>query len=328
MFRLILVAAVLVVAVFAVAYWSDPLIAWASDQQRALQSELANALLAVRGGDTAAVASVIGVCAAYGVVHAIGPGHGKLLIGGAALTSRRTAGRMAGLGLAASLTQGATAILLVYGGLGLFSVASRELIGLSEGWLTAASYAAIGVVGIWMLWRGARLSWRLARQKTAEDHAHHHHDHHDHHDGGACAAGCRHGPTASEVERIGGWRDALALIASIGMRPCSGAMIVLALSWRFETYAVGAAAAIAMALGTGLVVSAVALTATRLRDAGRLTDTGQTGLWGYAAAQLAIGAAIALVSATLAAAALAESGRPHPLTRSSEAPLLRPADAA
>ncbi len=320
MFRLIVVAALLAALILVVAALSDPLTAWASAQQRSLQSELAGALSAVRSGDVVAVATTIGVCALYGVVHAVGPGHGKLLIGGAALASQRTAARMARLGLAASLAQGVTAILLVYGGLGLFSVASRSLIGLSETWLTAASYLAIAGVGGWMLWRGARLVRRLTRSPTAtasRGDRHHHHRDHDHEHGDACHAGCRHAPTAREVDGVESWRDAMVLIASIGIRPCSGAMIVLALSWRFETYAVGAASTFAMALGTGLVVATVALTAVRLRDAGGLGGAGPVGLWSAAAALLCVGALIIAISLSLAASAVSESGRSHPLTGAS-----------
>lgn len=161
-------------------------------------------------------------------------------------------------------------------------------------------------IGGWILWRGARLALRLwrARAETAAP-AHH----------GGCGAGCRHAPTAQEVDRAHSWRDAALLVAGIGMRPCSGALIVLALAWRFETYAVGAAAVLAMALGTGLVVASVALAAVRLRDAGRLTETGAAGLWSFAAVQLGVGAAVMALSVSLAAEALDQRERAHPFGR-------------
>ena len=287
--------------------FGDLIVAWATAQQKFLQGELASALVAVHGGDLAAIATVIGVCALYGVVHAIGPGHGKLLIGGAAITSQRTAYRMASIGLTASLVQGATAILLVYGGLGIFSLATRSLIGVSESWLTAASYIAIAVIGGWIFWRGGRLALSLSTAKVNNTHVSHE----------GCAAGCRHAPTPQEAEKADNWRHTLALIASIGMRPCSGALIVLALSWRFEIQAVGVASVIAMALGTGMVVAAVALAAVRLRNAGQITETGPLGLWSFAAIQLCVGMTILLISGALAAAALNQGNRAHPLMQTS-----------
>lgn len=300
---LIFVVLSLIAGAILLVLFGDLLVAWANAQQKSLQSELARALLAVRGGDVVAVATVVGVCGLYGVIHAIGPGHGKLLIGGAALASRRTAYRMAGLGLAASMAQGATAIVLVYGGLGVFSVASRSIVGVSEGWLTATSYLAIAAVGGWILWRGARLAASLMQAPADARVAAH----------GGCASGCRHAPTAQEAEEANDWRQALALIASIGVRPCSGALIVLALSWRFDTLAVGLASVIAMAFGTGLVVAAVALAAVRLREAGGLTEASPLGRWGFAAVQLGVGTAIVVISVSLAAAAFDRTDRAHPL---------------
>lgn len=308
--RLIIAGALALGALLLIWMASQPLVVWATEQQRALQGDLAAALRAVRGGDLTAVAAMIGLCGLYGVVHAVGPGHGKILIGGAAVASQSTARRMAGMGFAASLAQGVTALLLVYGGLGLFTVTSRTLIGLSETWLTAASYAAICAVGLWMLWRGARLALILSRVSAHPEHPRH---------AGACGPGCRHAPTVEEARQVGSWRDAAALIVSIGMRPCSGAMLVLALSWRFETYLVGAASVLAMAIGTGLVVAIVALAAVRLRETGRVSDATPLGQWSFAAAQLGVGAAIVMVSASLAAAAIGQTGRPHPFAQSAPA---------
>lgn len=325
--RLLLALGALAAVAAAILLAGDPVIAWASARQRLIQNDLAEALLAVRRGDGAAMAAMIGVCASYGVIHAIGPGHGKMVISGAAFASRRTARRMAALGLLSSLAQGLTAIALVYGGLGLFALASRSLIRFSETWLTAASYGAIALVGLWLLWRGGRLVLRLTRaasetapgaardagvsgQHSAAD-GHGDHDPHRHTD--ACAAGCRHLPDADAVERVGSWREALALVLSIGLRPCSGALVVLALSWRYELYLVGALSAVTMALGTGAVVAAIALMAVRLRDAGPLREPGAVGLWSLATAQLAIGAAIMIVSLALAASALQQESRSHPL---------------
>lgn len=333
--RLILLGGLAVLALAAVAliYASDPLLVWAVEQQRAIQQDLASALSDIRRGETAAIATLLGACITYGAVHAIGPGHGKLLIGGAAIASRRTARRMAALGLAASLAQGLTAVVVVYGGLGLISVASRSMIEFSETRLTAASYGAIALVGLWLLFRGARLSWRLAEPLLSEtavsgggapalattsahhDHHHHHHDHHSH-AGHGCDAGCKHLPTVEEVDRLDTWRDALALIVSIGIRPCSGALIVLALAWRYDLVGVGVAAAFAMALGTGIFVAIVAVLAVSLRDVSPMRAPGVVGLWSSAVTLVVVGFAVTVFSVTLAVSALERGPAPHPFANS------------
>ena len=300
----------------------EPLMAWAASQQRALQQELAVALSAIRRGDTVAITALLAACVLYGVVHAIGPGHGKLLIGGAAVASQRTARRMAGLGLFASLAQGITAIVVVYGGFGLLSVASRSVIQFSETWLTAASYGAIALVGLWLVWRGLSLSLRLLMTLRpvnetsaitvaagATTGPHHHHAGH------RCGAGCKHLPTVDEIDQLDSWRDALALIVSIGLRPCSGALIVLALSWRYDLYAVGIAASLAMALGTGVLVACVAILATGLRKVGPNHAPGAAGIWSAAITMLVIGVTVTAISLSLVLATLNQDTARHPLAQ-------------
>ena len=293
-----------------VAMWGGDLVQWATLQQKTLQTDLARAVNAVRAGDPTAVAALIGISALYGLAHAIGPGHGKMLIGGAALASRRTSWRMAGIGLLASLAQALSAIVIVYGALGLFSAASGATIAAAERYLTPLSFAAIALVGLWIAVRGVRLLTRMADEAAHGGHDHtHSHAGHDH----ACHAGCRHGPTVEEAERIETWRDVAALVASIGVRPCSGALIVLVIAWRFELYWVGAASAVAMALGTGAIVAGAALIATSLRDAGGFRGAEPAQLTRFAWLQIAAGGAVAFLSAAMAVSAIQTGGSAGPL---------------
>lgn len=281
--------------------WSWPEIsAWAVEQRRLLQTDLARAVNAIRGGDWAAAATLISASALYGFVHAVGPGHGKVLIAGAAVASRRTAWRMAGIGVLASLAQALTAIVVVYGVLGALALGGSAALGVAEGLLAPLSTGAIALVGLWMVVRGLRL-WRA-------DHGHHHDHDHDHSAGHSCHAGCRHGPTAAETELLTTWRDVAALVASIGARPCSGALIVLVICWRFELYAVGALSAVAMALGTSLVVSGAAIAATTLRDAGGLTEGGDPGATRrrIALLHIATGSLVAILSIAMLATLIGE----------------------
>jgi len=140
------------------------------------------------------------------------------------------------------------------------------------------------------------------------DHAHHHgaHDHghscsanhhEEHHHSGHCAAGCKHMPTVDEAEKIESWRDIAALVFSIGIRPCSGALIVLIISWHLGLYAVGALGTLAMAIGTGLIVGAVAIFAATVRDTGlfRLSGDGAISLVSFGRLQVLTGSLVVIV---------------------------------
>ena len=248
-------------------------IQWAVTQQRIFQNELASGIMAARQGAPSVIWGVILASGLYGFVHAVGPGHGKFLIGSAGLGSQAAARTMAGLAIASSLVQGLTAVVLVYGGLGLASVGTRWAEDVTNDVLTPLSYGVIAVIGIVLLWRGLRA---VLQRKPALNHGHHHDHAHDHHHHGhdhahvhdeACGCGHRHGPTAEEVARVHGWRDAFALIAGIAIRPCTGAVIVLVIAWQTGLHWLGLAAVFAMALGTGAFTAMVALASVSAREA-------------------------------------------------------------
>ncbi len=196
---------------------------------------MARALRAIRDGEPRALWLLCSATAAYGIVHAIGPGHGKVLLGGAAFASGATFRRLAVLTLASSLAQSVTAILLV--GILVFGVriGAGDAADLTETWLAPLSLVAIGAIGALLIWRGLRAFGRLATVKS---------------DSHSCGCGHSHGPSVQDVTSLETFRDALALIASIAIRPCTGALFVLVIAARFDAFAAGCLAVLAMGLGT------------------------------------------------------------------------------
>lgn len=267
--------------------------------QREAQNQLAAAIRALRRGDPGAVMAFWALCFGYGVLHAAGPGHGKLVIGGYGLARRVPVGRLAGLALASSLAQAAVAVGLVYAVLAVLGLGRVAVEGAAERWVTPFGHAMIAGLGLWLVWRGVRglSAWRRptgegAAQSVAghHDHAHdhsHHHDHahdhqthdqthahdhaHDHVHGPHC--GHAHGPTLEQVAKVSGWRDGLALIAGIALRPCSGALFVLILTWQLGVALAGIAGAFVMGLGTALVTSGTAILSVWARE-GALQELG------------------------------------------------------
>lgn len=285
--------------------------------QRATQDRLAGAIRALRGGEPGALAAFWAVCFGYGVLHAAGPGHGKLLIGGYGVARRVPLLPLAGLALASSLAQAAVAVALVYTLVGVLGLSRLAVEGAADAWLAPASHAMIAGLGLWLVWRGLRGMQRL-RVAAGQDHHGHkpgaHHDHgaqhdhgaHDHNQADHCAScGHVHGPTADQVSRLTGWRDAVALVAGIAMRPCSGAMFVLILTWQLGIALAGIVGAFVMGLGTALVTAGVAALAVWARE-GALVGLGD-GLggarlaWALPMIELAVGGIIAAAALGLLA---------------------------
>jgi nickel/cobalt exporter len=221
---------------------------WAVEQQRGLQALLAGHIQAIRRGESAALWILLALSAGYGFVHAVGPGHGKILVTGAALGTRATARRMAAIALAGSIAQGIFAIVLVYGAFLLFGATARGAVGL-EAAMEPIGHLAVALVGAWLIARGL---WAGGRKSE-------------------CGCGHDHGLDPDAVERASSVREAAVLIAAMAARPCAGAIIVLVLAWRMDLALAGAAAVIFMGLGTAAFTVLMAAVAVAGRDAALLS---------------------------------------------------------
>lgn len=292
----------LVVVALAVWLWgfggAGAVQAWALEGQREVQQAMAGYLQKLRAGEAGALIGLWGICFAYGFFHAAGPGHGKLLIGGYGVGRAVPVKRLVGLALASSLAQAAAAVLLVYAGLFALGLGREAVTGLADRTLAAVSYGAIALVGGWLVLRGAIKLWRAGAR--SQDH------HHESHGDGVCATcGHRHGPSVEEAANVHGWREAAALVTAVAIRPCTGALFLLILTWRFGIDMAGIAGAFIMGLGTASVTMVVAVAAVSLRQGvlARLA-TGGAGARALPVIEIAAGGLIAVVSLQLVAAVL------------------------
>ena len=98
------------------------------------------------------------------------------------------------------------------------------------------------------------------------DHVHHDHSHHDHDHDDASAWGHAHAPEPEELAGPGGWRRGLTAIVAVGLRPCSGAILVLVFALAQGLFWVGVASTFVMGLGTFITVAAIATIAVGARS--------------------------------------------------------------
>lgn len=270
--RVALQLAAVVVIALAVWLWgfdgAQMLERWAADGQRAAQSGMAQGLRALRANQPGALMTLTAVCFGYGFFHAVGPGHGKILIAGYGVAQRVALTRLSLLAVVSSLAQALTAIAVVYAGVWFLGLGRKEMIGAAEDWFAPFSYAAICGIGAWLAVRGAlrlRSNWR-----GGTPHLDHHHDHdHQHHpaaDGVCNSCGHAHGPTPQQAAEVRSLRDALLLIGAIAMRPCTGALFLLILSVSMGIHLAGILGTFAMGLGTASVTLAAAIGSVTFRE--------------------------------------------------------------
>ncbi len=263
--------------------------------QRDVNQQMSGLLKAVADNPTAAGGSLLIFSFLYGVLHALGPGHGKIVITTWLATHPSKLKSSIGITLASSLLQGGVAIALVVGVLTLLQLPARDL-HMSSFWLEKGSYALVGVLGLMLCWRALKKLRILLRKPTFKAFMPHHvHDAH-------CGCGHQHLPGPTQIQRANDWRARTMIVLSMGMRPCSGAIMVLLFSKVIGVFSWGVASALAMAAGTGLTISSLALLVHGFRQlAVRLSGNKAPVLWrqvGWTTLALA-GGVVLLVAAVM-----------------------------
>ncbi|MCF3642250.1 nickel/cobalt transporter [Rhizobium sp. TRM95111] len=312
--NLVLAAVVLLVAGAGLAHAQSPLgigtaepsfqttglfggvLAWINAEQQAFYRLLTGALKAMRA-DPWAASTLVGLSFAYGVFHAAGPGHGKAVISSYMLANEVELKRGVALSFLSSLLQGAVAVMLVGAA---YLVLRGTTISMTDAThaLEVASYALIALFGAWLLYRklwsrqprasalGAQASFAAVEVGA--------HDHRHQGPGDVCATcGHAHAPDPSLLrgERFR-LREAWSAIVAVGLRPCSGALIVMTFALLNGLYLGGVLSVFAMSIGTAITVSVLATLAVSAKSAAvRFARDGSTAL--------RIGSAIEIVGALL-----------------------------
>jgi nickel/cobalt transporter (NicO) family protein len=281
--------------------------------------------------DGSAYWALMGVSFIYGIFHAAGPGHGKAVISSYLVANEETWRRGVALSFASALLQALTAIVIVGVAAALLG-ATAKLMGDTVKVIEIVSYALIVLLGLRLLWvkgRGFLRAWHAVRAGETPAHAHHHnhlrdhprehqhdHSHHDHtheHQHGhshhdhdhvhgyddeenVLPWGHAHGPEPEELAGPGGWHRGLSAIVAVGLRPCSGAIIVLVFALAQGLFLAGVASTFVMGLGTAITVGAIATLAVAARTAVKGVAARRIGYGALALRGIEVGAALLIVA--------------------------------
>lgn len=318
-------------------------------QQQRINRELAGAVRQMKTGSVLDATLLLAFLSfTYGVLHAAGPGHGKAVISSYVLANERTVRRGIMLSFLSAFIQALSAIAIV-GVLAVALNATSLQISATERWIETISWAFVALVGVWLLYgqvsglikrrraaapvahRNGNAGEAIEAYAAAHAHSHaaHGHDHgcgcghehshahahppeqvhHHHHADGACC-GHAHMPDPKQLEGPLSWSKALAIAFSVGIRPCTGAILVMIFALSQGLLMAGVFATFAMALGTAITVSALASLAVGSRELAKRMAGGESRLAGAVAtgAGLVGSTLVLLMGATFFVASLSAGG--------------------
>ncbi|WP_058910327.1 nickel/cobalt transporter [Entomohabitans teleogrylli] len=247
-----LLASAILVVIVASRYWSD-FIQWCLEQQIVLHRYLVLYLLQLNDHQYSGGAWLLTGAFFYGVLHAIGPGHGKFIVTSWLSTHQESATVARVVPFLGSLMQGVSAIAFVWVLAVGFNLAAGDL-SQSRWYVEKASAVLIGLFGAFLLWRACREFLPRPRLFRALRPLHQH--------GPDCGCGHQHGVGYNG----GNWKTHVGVILAVGARPCSGAIMILLFSNALGIVTWGMAAVLLMAFGTALSIAGLSLAVGHMRN--------------------------------------------------------------
>jgi len=287
---------------------ADGIVGWLLAKQAEFYRALSGAIRAAKADGTA-VWGLFTLSFLYGIFHAAGPGHGKAVISSYVVANQETWRRGVILSFASAFLQALVAVALVGVAAVLLGATARVMSDVVR-YIEIVSYSLITLLGARLLWVKGRAAiatfWQLQEQHTQFQHAHahahaHHHDHghhhahdhdhaHDHVHDEHC--GHSHGPEPKDLAGPGGWKRGLTAIVAVGLRPCSGAILVLVFALAQGIFWAGVASTFIMGLGTAITVAAIATIAVGAQGFARKLASSQPGSGTLAMRAIEVGAAL------------------------------------
>ncbi len=244
------------------AFTEDPVL-WMQTKQQNFYGRIANSIRQLKTSSASTAAwTLLSISFLYGVFHAAGPGHGKAVVTGWVLATENELKRGIAIAFLSALFQALTAIVAVSLIL-LFVNGAAAMAKNVAGYLESASYLMIAGMGAYLVWNGFGSFRRKPASVSAAasgpfelmsrpdngfalDHVHDEN------------CGHAHAPVASELRGDWSWTRAFAMAFAVGIRPCSGAILVLVASYTLGLYWAGVLSTLAMGFGVFITIAVIA----------------------------------------------------------------------
>jgi len=252
------------------------IVAWLLQQQAAFHKALTTAISAV-SADPSAMFALIGLAFAYGVLHAIGPGHGKAVITSYLVASERAMRRGVALAFGAAAVQAliALGVVLIVAGLMRGTAATMNT---TVSWVEKFGFTLVAAMGLWIVFRRLRAIFAGTPDACLDPACDH-----------------DHGGDPAMLAKAD-WRGMTLAAIGAGIRPCSGAIILLVFALAKGLLLAGVLSVTAMAVGTAIGTSLFALLAVKAKLVALNLVSGRGSGWRYATIALEIVAGLALAA--------------------------------
>lgn len=260
--------------------------------QKDINNQLSELLYDAQADNLVAGLSLAGLSFIYGMLHSLGPGHGKLIVSTYLATHPTKIKLSLTLTVLSALLQAVVAIALVSTLLVIFNSSMREVNSEANRFVTLSFYTVV-ILGLVIVWRNLRALWQSfglsqslkktqqpptftlnTKNITAIKHIPTNTDKPnvllrstqntnslipDHIHGSDCGCGHQHFADAEVINSASSMKEYLVIILSIGIRPCTGAIMVLLFANMVDMYWLGIVSAFLMAIGTALTTSIIAI---------------------------------------------------------------------
>ncbi|MDN3700128.1 nickel/cobalt transporter [Vibrio artabrorum] len=196
-------------------------------------------------GDMHSKFVIVGVCFLYGVLHALGPGHGKVVVSTYLATSNTKLKAGILITICAAIMQAIVAIVLVSTFLFVLQKTMHKL-NATVSDFAVYSGCVVGVLGLQLMYKAIKLFYIAHSTKHITQ------------ANGQCSCGHNHSPDPEELSSASNFKEYFMIVLSIGLRPCSGAILVLFFAHLTHVFWVGVIGTFLMSIGTAITTSTVA----------------------------------------------------------------------